>query len=117
MNIEICHANGMDIEQILSYLLKSNRNVFLSDKALSRTKFLKAKLFNKMVGFIGIKKEDQKRIFERFEQVDASLSRQYQGAGLGLSLSKSFVELHDGVIWVESEGEGQGSTFRFIIPA
>jgi PAS domain S-box-containing protein len=65
---------------------------------------------------LGIKPEEQNRIFEPFEQLDASSSKKYQGTGLGLSLTKSLVELHGGKIWVESEGEGKGSTFRFIIP-
>jgi signal transduction histidine kinase len=65
---------------------------------------------------IGIKPEDQERIFSAFEQADGTSSRKYQGTGLGLSLTKKFVELHGGHIWVESEGEGKGSTFCFIIP-
>ena len=65
---------------------------------------------------IGIKAEDQERIFNRFEQADGSLKRRFQGAGLGLALSKDLVELHGGKIWVESEGEGKGSTFRFVVP-
>jgi signal transduction histidine kinase len=48
--------------------------------------------------------------------VDNSASRKYQGTGLGLSLSKRLVELHGGRIWVESEGEGKGAVFRFILP-
>jgi signal transduction histidine kinase len=65
---------------------------------------------------IGLKHEDQDRIFNPFEQVDGSASRKYQGTGLGLSLSKKFVKLHGGRIWAESAGEGKGSTFRFVIP-
>jgi PAS domain S-box-containing protein len=65
---------------------------------------------------IGIKSDDLKRIFRRFEQVDGSPCRKYHGTGLGLSLTKSLVELHKGKIWAESEGEGKGSTFRFVIP-
>ena len=65
---------------------------------------------------IGIKREDQERIFNPFEQVDGSASRKYQGTGLGLSLSKKFVDLHGGKIWVESAGEGKGSTFSLVIP-
>ena len=65
---------------------------------------------------IGIRREDQERIFNPFEQADGSSSRSYQGTGLGLSLTKNLVELHGGKISVESEGEGRGSTFRFIIP-
>ena len=64
---------------------------------------------------IGIKPEHQKTIFDPFEQVDGTSSRKYQGTGLGLSLTKNLVELHGGKIWVESKGEGNGSTFNFII--
>src|SRR5450759_2160680 len=54
---------------------------------------------------IGLKKEDMKLIFRPFVQVDGSKSRRYQGTGLGLSLTKQFVELHNGSIWVDSAGE------------
>jgi signal transduction histidine kinase len=66
---------------------------------------------------IGIKKEDLCRIFDPFEQVDSSVSRRYQGTGLGLALTKQLVELHQGKIWGESEGEGKGATFHFALPA
>ncbi|MEN6441458.1 MAG: ATP-binding protein [Syntrophobacter sp.] len=65
---------------------------------------------------IGLKKEDLARIFNPFEQVDSSLSRRFQGTGLGLSLTKSVVELHGGKIWAESEGEGKGATFLVLLP-
>ena len=65
---------------------------------------------------IGIKKEDQDRIFAPFEQADGSSARRYQGTGLGLPLTRKLVELHGGNMWVESEGEGKGSTFSFTIP-
>jgi signal transduction histidine kinase len=65
---------------------------------------------------IGIEPEDQSKIFNAFVQVDTSASRRYQGTGLGLSLTKKLVELHGGRIWVESDGEGKGSTFRFTLP-
>ena len=65
---------------------------------------------------IGLKKEDMDRIFNPFEQVDGSKSRRHQGTGLGLSLTKQFVELHRGNVWAESEGENRGSIFHFVIP-
>lgn len=65
---------------------------------------------------IGIKQEDQLRIFDPFEQVENSASKKHQGTGLGLSLTHRLVELHKGKIWVESEGEGKGAAFRFFIP-
>jgi signal transduction histidine kinase len=65
---------------------------------------------------IGIKAEDIPKLFQEFTQVDAPLTKRYQGTGLGLALTKRFVELHGGRVWVESAGEGQGSTFRFTLP-
>ncbi len=65
---------------------------------------------------IGIKQEDLERIFKSFEQADGSHSRHYQGTGLGLSLTRRLVELHQGRIWADSKGPGLGSTFSFIIP-
>jgi len=65
---------------------------------------------------IGLNIEDQERVFKPFEQADGSASRRYQGTGLGLSLTKRLVQLHGGKIWVDSEGEGKGSTFSFVIP-
>ena len=66
---------------------------------------------------IGIRPEDQGRIFLEFEQVEAGHDRSRQGSGLGLPLVKCHVELHGGRVWVESGGEGKGSTFRFTLPA
>jgi len=65
---------------------------------------------------IGISPVDLERIFEPFEQVDGSLNRQYQGTGLGLSLSRRLVNLCNGRIWAESSGLNEGTTIRFIIP-
>lgn len=64
---------------------------------------------------IGISKEKQSSVFERFIQADVSLSRGYEGAGLGLSISKAYVELLGGSIWLESK-EGIGSKFYFSFP-
>ncbi|PQV63764.1 PAS domain S-box-containing protein [Abditibacterium utsteinense] len=64
---------------------------------------------------IGIAPEHQKRIFSAFEQVDSSYTRQQQGTGLGLALTRRIVELHGGRLWLESQ-EGQGSTFSFSLP-
>jgi len=65
---------------------------------------------------IGIRKEDMGKIFEPFSQLKDSLSRKYPGTGLGLSLTRSLVEMHGGKIWVESDGPGKGSSFRFTLP-
>ena len=65
---------------------------------------------------IGIDKDKQQSIFGRFTQADNSLSKIYEGSGLGLSITKAYVEMLGGTIWVESE-PGVGSTFYFTIPA
>jgi len=64
---------------------------------------------------MGIAPEYLERIFERFEQGVTENGRRPDGAGLGLALSKEFVEMHGGRIWVESE-VGKGSTFTFTLP-
>jgi PAS domain S-box-containing protein len=64
---------------------------------------------------IGIPPDMHEKIFERFRQVETSLSREYEGAGLGLSISKAYVELLGGKIWLTSN-LGEGSVFYFTIP-
>jgi signal transduction histidine kinase len=64
---------------------------------------------------IGIPYEKQKVIFERFSQVEDGHTRNYKGAGLGLPISKGFIELMEGEIWVESE-PGKGAVFYFTFP-
>jgi signal transduction histidine kinase/ActR/RegA family two-component response regulator len=64
---------------------------------------------------VGISQQQNEFIFDRFRQGTESLNRNYEGAGLGLSISKSFVEMLSGKIWMEST-PGEGSTFYFSIP-
>lgn len=64
---------------------------------------------------IGIPEENLGHVFEEFTQVDASTTRKVGGTGLGLPISRHFVEMHKGQIWVESK-LGYGSTFHFSIP-
>jgi signal transduction histidine kinase len=64
---------------------------------------------------IGIAPEDHEAVFEEFRQVGRDYTKKQEGTGLGLTLTKKFVELHGGRIWVESE-PGKGSTFTFTIP-
>jgi signal transduction histidine kinase len=64
---------------------------------------------------IGIAAEDQQAVFEEFRQVGRDYTNKQEGTGLGLALTRRFVELHGGRIWVDSE-PGKGSTFTFTIP-
>ncbi len=63
----------------------------------------------------GIAPDQQKKIFEEFQQADSSITRSKGGTGLGLAISKRIIEMHGGRIWVESE-PGKGSTFSFTLP-
>ena len=66
---------------------------------------------------IGIKREKFDAVFEAFQQVDNSTTRQYEGTGLGMALTKHLVEMHGGRVWFESDGTpGQGTTFFVALP-
>ncbi|MGE5060595.1 MAG: GAF domain-containing protein, partial [Betaproteobacteria bacterium] len=64
---------------------------------------------------IGIAKEDQETIFEEFRQASGNYAQKREGTGLGLTLTRKFVEMHGGKIWVESE-IAKGSKFTFTLP-
>jgi len=64
---------------------------------------------------LGIKAENMPKLFKEFSQLEAPYTKEYEGTGLGLALTKRFVELHGGRIWVESQ-YGKGSRFTFTIP-
>jgi signal transduction histidine kinase/CheY-like chemotaxis protein len=87
-------------------------HVELGMKVIDQTdKTITMKIYVKDTG-IGISKEKQKLIFERFTQADSSTSRGFGGTGLGLSISKRILELQDSMLNVTSE-QGKGSTFYF----
>ena len=63
----------------------------------------------------GIALEDQEKLFEPFQQLDGSIRRRHGGSGLGLSISKRFVEMHQGKMWLESDVDA-GTTICFSLP-
>lgn len=93
-------------------LIEKKNYDFMTKKECYKNNYLKISVTD--TG-IGIKKEDQEKIFLEFEQLDSSYSRRYEGTGLGLALTKKLVELHGGEIFVDSE-EGKGSTFTVLLP-
>lgn len=110
-------ADKKILTQIL-YNLLSNAIKFTSDNGKIRIRSVLEK--NKLMvsiedDGIGIDSKDLNIIFEKFKQVDSSVDRPQQGAGLGLAITKKLVELLDGVIQVEST-KGKGSHFWFVLP-
>jgi signal transduction histidine kinase/DNA-binding response OmpR family regulator len=65
---------------------------------------------------IGVRPGDRERVFSEFVQADSSYGRHQEGTGLGLALTSRLIQMHDGRIWVESDGEDQGSSFIFVLP-
>jgi PAS domain S-box-containing protein len=102
--------------QIISNLL-SNAFKFIKLGSINFGYVLKDKyleFYVKDTG-IGIPEDLHENIFERFRQVETTLAREYEGSGLGLSISKAYVELLGGKIWLTST-LGEGSVFYFTIP-
>jgi two-component system CheB/CheR fusion protein len=65
---------------------------------------------------MGIEPQALPRVFDAFEQVERSITRQFGGLGLGLAICKALVEIHGGQIEADSEGRGKGATFRVRLP-
>ncbi len=67
-------------------------------------------------GGIGITGENMSKLFESFTQFSNVTTRKYGGTGIGLSICKNLINLHNGKIWAESQGPGQGTTLYFTLP-
>ncbi len=68
---------------------------------------------------IGLSKKDKNRLFEPFGKIEKygkGWNIMTEGMGMGLHISKEFIELHKGKLWAESEGRNKGSTFIFSLP-
>jgi signal transduction histidine kinase len=105
------------VKQILLNLL-SNALKFTPEGGRIRVKAMRgdeSAIISVVDTGIGIAPQDQEAIFEEFRQVGSDYTRKREGTGLGLSLTKKFVEMHGGKIWVESK-IGKGSTFTFTLP-
>ena len=111
------HADKAKVRQVLLNLL-SNSTKFTPDGGKLKIEAVREDnrcQVSVIDNGIGIKKEDQERIFEPFSQLNNPLIQKKEGAGLGLMIAKQIVEKHGGQIWVESE-YGKGSRFTFTLP-
>ena len=66
---------------------------------------------------VGIPPSELENIFKEFNQVEDHMTRRVGGLGLGLSIARGIVKLHNGRIWAESQGKGKGSTFKVVLPS
>ncbi len=118
---DIVLGDALRIRQLLSNLLgnaiKFTRagNVSLSVLQMTRKPGVVEVRFSVSDTGIGIRKDEQHLLFERFQQLDSSYTKECQGTGLGLAICRKLCELMGGRIWLESE-EGCGSTFHFEVP-
>jgi PAS domain S-box-containing protein len=116
--LEFMDGDKQKIKQVLFNLLS---NAVKFNKKDGGTITVAVKRIDGMVSFsvsdngIGIEKKNLNKLFKEFQQLDSGINRKYGGTGLGLMISRKFIELHGGKIIVESIF-GEGSTFTFTIP-
>jgi len=115
-NLPTVQADGARIRQVLLQLL-ANASKFTDQGAITvRAWYADDQVLVSVSDTgVGIQPDDYDRIFQQFEQGSLGNGGHPNGAGLGLALSKEFVEMHGGHIWVESK-VGKGSTFTFSLP-
>jgi CheY-like chemotaxis protein/anti-sigma regulatory factor (Ser/Thr protein kinase) len=119
-NNSLVYADDIKLKQVLTNLI-TNALKFTEEGSVSlNCKIVKQEgkdfiLFIVSDTGIGISKANQPVIFERFRQVDFTTDKKYGGTGLGLPISKAYVELMGGKIWVDSD-IGKGARFYFTIP-
>ncbi len=115
-HVPFINADENRLQQILHNLISNG--IKFTDEGFVK---VGAKIQNDMLAITvsdsgkGIPNDQMETIFKAFEQGDGSLAREYEGTGLGLSVTKQIVELHGGIIQVQS-GHGIGSHFTFTIP-
>ncbi|MGM0496694.1 MAG: transporter substrate-binding domain-containing protein [Bacteroidota bacterium] len=127
-NLELKHKTALSSSDALIVTDTTKLNQILSNLIKNAIKYTKEgeiefgyTLEKDMLQFyvsdtgIGISPELQEKMFDRFRQAELDVSREYEGAGLGLSISKAYVEKLGGKIWLKSTLD-KGSTFYFTIP-
>ena len=111
------YSDKRRIEQVLLNLINNAIKFTDSGRIYIRSKVERSHVVTSVTDTgIGIRKEDMGALFEAFRQIHTGVARRYEGTGLGLSICKRLVEMLGGEIWVDSRGEGRGSTFAFSLP-
>ncbi len=110
-----------DKDRILQVLINLTGNAlqYTPPGGIVRISAVRAKnevVFSVIDNGVGIAPEHLSHIFDRFYRVDKSRTRSSGGSGIGLTIAQSLVKAHHGRIWVESQGEGKGSSFHFTLP-
>jgi PAS domain S-box-containing protein len=114
-----CPCDKQRIEQVLAFLMTNSIQFCVKNqgkiKIILDVKNRQAEIMIKDNG-IGIPKNKISSIFQKFYQVDSSLTREHMGLGMGLSLCKGIIELHGGKIWAESKGKNRGAEIHILLP-
>lgn len=135
-NLKDVYADSDRIEQVLTNLVSNaikfspnNGSINIAAKVVNASDIVVEDCFKKQIqqlngefvqvsvsdNGIGIEKDDLVHVFDKFEQIENSLSREVGGSGLGLSIAKQLISSHNGAIWCDSI-INKGSVFSFVIP-
>lgn len=116
-NLPSCRANAEALITVIVNFLSNACKYSEADKRIELSIFEQGDFIHFSVADhgLGIPRHLQKRIFDRFYQIDRKLSRKAEGSGLGLSIVKYLIDAHQGKVFVESN-PGEGSTFTAAIP-
>ena len=113
-----CLCDRMRILQVLANLIH-NAMKFSEDGEKIHIKLNKSDSYAKIVikdNGIGIESKKLDNVFSKFFQIDSSFTREHSGTGLGLAICKGIIENHNGKIWAESEGRGNGAEIHILLP-
>jgi len=114
-------SDKLRVSQILNNLISNaikftkKGEILISTRLINKSKTTTTLMFSVKDSGIGISKDNQKKLFQEFSQVDESATRSFHGTGLGLAISKKLSSLLGGKIWIENSQEGIGTTVCFTI--
>ncbi len=115
-DLPLVYGDPMRLRELMENLI-DNAAKFMGEQPYPKIKIGSQKKLGKTVFYVqdngvGIAPQHQSRVFELFDQLDP----EFEGSGVGLAIVRKIIEIHDGRIWLESEGQGTGTTFYFYLP-